>query len=111
MSEAKTVPEWATTIIAVHLRVTDQVSHNERMKSERYFVWQEEGDNRLLRGDSTSECAVRGSTDLFTKQEFDPWKEQFEESLTAAEIAWYYTGVDWEPTTGFYHHEWAWEVV
>ena len=39
--------EWHEKIIAVHLSVTDQVSHAEHMKSDRYFVWQEDGANDL----------------------------------------------------------------
>ena len=43
---------WFEKIIAVHTAVTDAVSHAQRIKSERYFVWQEEGaarDNRKHR--------------------------------------------------------------
>ena len=34
---------WSECIIAAHTAVTDQVSHGGRMKSKRYFVWQEAG--------------------------------------------------------------------
>ena len=38
---------WTDRIVAAHTAVTDQVSHLARMKSDRYFVWQEDGANDL----------------------------------------------------------------
>ncbi len=71
------------------------------MKSDRYFVWQEDGANDLEADDLHAERAVTGSTDLFTKQEFDPWKEAFEQALEAAGIAWYYNSFQYEEETDF----------
>lgn len=102
---------WYEKIIDVHLAVTDQVSHAEFMKSERYFVWQEDGNNDLVAENVHVEKAVTGSTDLFTKTEFDPWKEEFEMALEIAGISWRYNSFQYEEETGFYHHEWYWEVV
>jgi len=48
---------------------------------------------------------------LFTKQEFDPWKDDFETSLNNNEIAWFLNSVQFEEDTGFYHYEWVWEVL
>lgn len=103
--------KWYERIIAAHLRVTDQVSHVGRMQSERYFVWQEDGANDMSADNMHIAKAVTGSTDLFTKQEFDPWKEEFETALDAAGIAWRYNSFQYETETGFYHHEWYWEVI
>ncbi len=75
---------WYEKILAAHLDVTDQVSHIERMHSDRYFVWQEDGENVLAADDSHAERAVTGTTDLFTKQEFDPWVDAFGEARSAA---------------------------
>lgn len=111
MSDFSNVPEWATRIISAHLGVTDSVSHNERMKSDRYFVWQEEGERRLICDGKTCLRVVCGSTDLFTRQEFDPWKAEFEGQMTAAGIAWAFEGVQYEEKTGLYHYEWTWEVL
>ena len=102
---------WHETIIDVHLTVTNQVSHAEHMKSDRYFVWQEDGSNDFTAGNAHAERAVTGSTDLFTKQEFDPWKEEFEAALDAAGLPWRYNSFQYEEDTGFYHHEWYWEVI
>lgn len=103
--------KWYEKIIAAHRAVTDEVSRAEKMKSDRYFVWQEDGANDLEADGLHAERAVTGSTDLFTKQEFDPWKEEFEKALEAAGIAWSYNSFQYEEETGFYHHEWYWEVV
>lgn len=103
--------KWYEKIIAVHLAVTDQVSHAEHMKSDRYFVWQEDGANDLEADGLHVERAITGSTDLFTKQEFDPWKEQFESALEASGLPWSYNSFQYEEETGYYHYEWYWEVI
>lgn len=102
---------WHDTIIACHLAVTDQVSHYERMKSDRYFVWQEEDANGYRVNNRRGDYAMAGSTDLFTKQEFDPWCEQFEAALDSMGVSWYKASVQHEDETQIIHHEWRWEVL
>lgn len=102
---------WYETIIAAHTAVTDAVSHTLRLKSDRYFVWQEAGSNDLPADNSHAEGAVTGTTDLYTKMEFDPWADALGESLSAYGIAWELSSIQYEDDTGFYHYEWAWEVA
>lgn len=102
---------WYEKIIAAHTRVTAAVSHSERLKSNRYFVWQEDGANDLIADGCHAERAVTGTTDLFTKKEFDPWAEQIEQSFEAYRISYERSSVQYEPDTGFYHYEWVWEVL
>lgn len=103
--------KWYEKIIAAHVAVTDQVSHGGRMKSDRYFVWQEDGSEDLNVDGIHGECAVTGSTDLFTKREFDPWKEKFEAALDACpEITWELNSIQFEEQTGYWHYEWIWSV-
>lgn len=102
---------WQQRIIDAHTAVTNAVSHGQRMQSDRYFVWQEDGANDLEANDGHAERAVTGTTDLFTKQEFDPWGEALEESFDAAGVAWYVNSIQYEEDTGFWHYEWVWEVV
>lgn len=102
---------WNEKIIAAHTAVTDQVSHMVRLSSERYFVWQEDGRNDLIADGVHVETAVTGTTDLFTKQEFDPWAEAFEAALEAMGIAWSFSSFQREDDTGFLHYEWNWEVT
>lgn len=102
---------WYDRIIAAHTAVTTTVSHFERLKSDRYFVWQEDGKSDLESDNKHTEEAVTGTTDLFTKQEFDPWKDEFEASLDSYGIAWYLNSVQYEEDTGFIHYEWVWSVA
>lgn len=104
---------WTDCIIAAHTAVTDQVSHGGRLKSNRYFVWQESKPRDLLADGKHCERVYRGSTDLYTTLEFDPWAEELEKSFDSRDnIAWSYNG-KWldESDTGFWHYEWLWEVT
>lgn len=102
---------WYERIIAAHLEVTTSVSHYERLGSERYFVWQEDGANDQMADNCHVNRAVTGTTDLYTKEEFDPWAEAFEMALDQHGISWYLNSVQHEEDTGFTHYEWAWEVM
>lgn len=102
---------WQEHIIAAHLSVTDAVRHGEFMQSDRYFVWQEDGQEGLPADNIHTEKIVTGTTDLFTKQEFDPWKEEIEKAFDASPyICWQLKSIQQEEDTGFWHYEWAWEV-
>lgn len=102
---------WFEKIIEAHLRVTAAVSHNRRLNSDRYFCWQEDGANDLHASDIHAEKSVTGTTDLFTKKEFDPWKEQFEQSMRLSGIAFFLNSIQYEEDTGFTHYEWIWNVT
>lgn len=102
---------WYEKIITAHTTVTPDVSHSERLKSDRYFVWQEDGANDLIADGSHAERAVTGTTDLFTKKEFDPWAEQIEQAFEKCGISYERSSVQYETDTGFYHYEWVWEVL
>lgn len=102
---------WYDKVIDAHLAVTDQVSHDIMLKSDRYFVWGERGENNLRADDRTAGSNVLGYTDLYTKREFDEWKDQFEAALDDAGISWSLNSVQFEEETGFTHYEWYWEVI
>lgn len=101
---------WYDKIIRAHVAVTNDVSHFERLNSDRYFVWQEDGQTDLSAENQHAEKSVSGSTDLFTKLEFDPWKSAFERSLTRFGINWSLNSIQYEEDTGFIHYEWVWDV-
>lgn len=101
---------WFEKVVTAHTSVTDQVSHGERMDSDRYLVWQEDGRNDLMADDRHVETAVTGTTDLFTKRELDPWVQQMEESFEEHGIWWELNSIQYEPNTGFTHYEWIWSV-
>lgn len=102
---------WYDKIIKAHLSVTNAVSHAERLKSDRYFVWQEDGSNDLTADGVHAERAVTGVTDLYTKMEFDPWAEDLGSAFDAAGIFWRLDSIQYEPETGFFHYSWDWEVM
>ena len=102
---------WSERIIAAHRAVTDAVSHAARVKSERYFVWQEDGSNDLAGDNGHGERAVTGTTDLYTKQELDPWADALGKSFDAHGISWALNSVQYEADTGFDHYEWVWEAL
>lgn len=102
---------WQATIKAAHLSVTDAVSHYRRLKSDRYFVWAEDGTNDLEADDLHTERAITGTTDLYTKIENDPWREAIEEAFEQYGIVWYQNSVQYEEETGYIHTEWVWEVL
>lgn len=102
---------WSETVIAAHLAVTEAVSHGFRLQSERYFVWQEDGSNDLSGGNGHAESCVTGTTDLYTKTEFDPWGAALGKSFDRFGISWDLVMVEREEETGFWHWSWDWEVI
>lgn len=102
---------WKEKIILAHTAVTSAVSHYKRLKSDRYFVWAEDGRSDLIAGGVHAEHVVTGVTDLFTKIEGDPWAAALEESFDGKGIAWSLNSVQYEDDTGFIHTQWDWEVV
>lgn len=102
---------WYEKIIAAHVAVTDSVRHAERIGSDRYFVWMEDGRNDHVADNEHVEGAVTGRSDLYTKMEFDPWVEEFEASLDRGGISWTRVMSEYEDETRVYHHSWDWEVT
>lgn len=109
-SDTGATPLWAQRVIAAHLAVTDAVSHGGRLQSDRYLVWQEDGANDFEAGGVHAEKAVTGSTDLFTKREFDPWRDELEAAFDVAGLVWALNSAQYEEEAGFWHYEWDWEV-
>lgn len=103
--------KWYERIIQAHLAVTDNVSHIRHLNSDRYFVWQEDGEDILAASNNHAERVMEGSTDLYTKQEFDPWVEELGEVFVEAGISYSYSFIEYENDTGFYHHLWDWKVL
>ncbi len=102
---------WYERIIAAHTAVTDAVSHAERLQSDRYFVWMEDKANDLVADGRHVEKAMTGTTDLYSKVEFDPWADALGESFDASGISWELVSVGYEEETGFFHWSWDWQVA
>lgn len=101
---------WFEKIVAAHLAVTSAVSHGGRMKSERYFVWQEDGGNDLAADGIHAERAMTGRSDLYSKTELDPWSFAIGEAFDENGIAWSLYSTEYEEDTGFWHWSWDWQV-
>ena len=102
--------EWRKKIIAAHMAVTSAVSHQGRIKSDRYFVWQEEKPDVLIADNRHIERKMTGSTDLCTKLEEDPWVDALGQSFDEHGISWELNSIQYEPDTGFTHYEWLWVI-
>ena len=101
---------WYERVIAAHTAVTSAVSHGQRLKSSRYLVWAEDGSNDRTANNRHAQRSMTGHTDLFTKQEFDPWAEELGERFSDYCITWELISADFEEDTGFWHYSFDWEA-
>ena len=105
-------PWWAKKLLdAIQSVAGTSVSHAGRMKSDRYFVWEEDDRDDLTADNRHAETAVTGYLDLYTIYEFDRWVDEIGTAFNDAGILWEMTGTTWEPNTGLFHHSWDWTVV
>lgn len=102
--------KWYEKIIAAHTTVTSEVSHMEKLKSERYFVWYESDCTDLVADGRHVATSVNGYTDLYTKTEFDSWVGELGAAFDTYGIGWELSDVDYEEDTGFFHYTWEWSV-
>lgn len=95
------------------LTVTKNVYHYEKNgNEERYIVWQEGSEGDSLHADNEHEITVfEGTIDLFTKLEYDPWIQEIQKALDAADIACRMESVQYEEETRYIHYEWRFEVA
>ena len=77
-----------------------------------YGVWAEDGDVSPGADNVRSTVILSGTTDYFTKQEFDPNVDAIQAIFDAAGwISAQINSVQYEDDTGLVHYEWAWEAV
>lgn len=102
---------WYEKIVAAHTSLLDiPVSHYRRLTDTRYLVWQEDGAEDFEADGRHAEKAMTGTTDLFTKEEFDGAIDALEDAYDAHGIAWSLNSVQYEDETGIIHYEWRWTV-
>ena len=102
---------WYERIISAHTSIEGaKVSHYRRLDNTRYFVWQEETRADFEANNRHKEKAWSGTTDFFTKKEFDPLVDQLEDAYDAAGIAWNLESAEYEDETGIIHYVWNWTV-
>lgn len=82
-----------------------------RKKDQNYLVWAEEKIPTLLKGDNkVQKRKITGTTDYFTKEEYDPVVKQIEEAMNQGQMSWECNSIQREEETGYIHYEWIWEV-
>ena len=88
-----------------HYRKSDRVA-------PPYAVWMEDGeDDSLYTDDTKSEQAISGALDFYTKTEFDPCVDGFQNVLNANMERWTLASVQYEDETGLIHYSWEWVML
>lgn len=80
-------------------------------KLDKYIVWAEDGDADNQSMDNKVVLrTLQGTTDYYTKTEYDPVVNQIETAMNKAEMGWQLSSIQYEEETGYIHYEWIWEV-
>ena len=75
-----------------------------------FLVWAEDGDNTAWADDRMMEQAITGTTEYFTRDEFDLAIDRIQDANQSLGIAWRLNSVQYEDDTELIHYEWSWEV-
>lgn len=76
------------------------------------IIWAESGeDNSFNSNNRKTVQRITGTTDLFTKTEFDPLIDQVQETLAELGLTWVLESVQYEDETNLIHYEWTWGVI
>lgn len=78
-----------------------------------YCIWAEDGEGGNVQTDNKkTEQAITGTTDYFTKTEFDPMVDKIQEAFNNVEGLFYrLNDVDRDDEEGCIHYEWTWRIV
>lgn len=86
-----------------HYKATGQTSN--------YIVWKEDGADSVQSADDVViNRVITGSTDYFTKTEYDPIVKEIENAMNNSDMCWSLNSTQYEEDTGYIHYEWNWEV-
>jgi hypothetical protein len=96
----------------LYLSVTPNVHHYSASGATgNYIVWAEDGQgDSSFADDKMEERALQGTTDYFTKTEYDPVIKQIETAMNNSDLSWRLSSIQHEEDTGYIHYEWLWEV-
>lgn len=75
-----------------------------------YLIWAEDGGVGHYADNQMTEQAVTGTTDYYTREEFDPALDIIQEIHNTLGLAWALNSVQYEDDTGLIHYEWTWGV-
>jgi hypothetical protein len=93
--------------------VLPEHSHHYTADGEtgNYIVWSEDTQaNSIYAEDKMDDRALQGTTDYFTKIEYDPMVNQIETAMNNSDMSWKLNSIQFEKDTGYIHYEWVWEV-
>lgn len=87
------------------------VSHYKRLKSNRFVVWSEDGEETSFRANNhKSEQQLTGVIDFYTLREFDPIADSIQEILNSEDVGWSLELVQYEDETNLIHFQWRWWI-
>lgn len=75
---------------------------------DEYIVWAEEESADLKADNMSTEKAMTGTIDLFTRTEYSQKIEAIETALANAGVVYSINSVQFETDTNFIHYEWVW---
>lgn len=94
-----------------HARAFAVVHHYFRPQQKPpYAIWQENGASLYHANNREAEFRVSGTTDYFTKEEYDPAVDRLQGLFEGLGFSWSLESVQYEPGTNLIHYEWSWEV-
>lgn len=96
----------------LYLTITPNVYHQDATGAEgNYIVWAEDGQGDDIHADNKKiGRALQGTTDYYTKDEFDPMVNEIEKAMNNSEMSWRLNSIQYEEDTKYTHYEWVWEV-
>lgn len=77
-----------------------------------FLVWAEDGESGSEYANDRKTCqALSGTTDYYTRIEYDPVCEKIQEALEQIGAYWELNSVQYEEDTGLIHYEWTWRLT
>lgn len=81
-------------------------------KEAPWLIWAEDSGTEFVAGNRVEEQAIRGTTDYFTRAEFDPAIEEIQEAQNSLPgFVWSLNSVQYEEDTELIHYEWEWTYM
>lgn len=105
-----TYQERVEQIGKLHSAIGGNVHHYFRTQLKApYIIWQEDGSSQFDANDQVAEMTVSGSTDFFTKTEYDPTVDVIMDMFKMNGFLWKLDTIQYEQETGLIHYEFLWE--
>lgn len=109
-----TLTDKLTNIGRMYAAVTEKSYHYWRPASVNapFLVWQEDSGIEFVSGNRVAEQAVRGTTDFFTKEEFDSTFDAIQTAQNSLPgFVWSLDAVIYEDDTNLIHYSWSWSYT